>query len=175
MSTNWPPHLLAQFPLEEDTNEPSQCFKVLGGAKRRNRILADRAQHPQPAASVAPPALGATDPKAASATLMVASVALGGDRCLAAVVPDGLVNLNTLGAHMGVAVPTSCEALADPAKFNQVKSLMREAERSGASSQFLVEETRVRRLGVPADLAALMRSGAASVSANYPAGVVTFS
>lgn len=121
------------------------------------------------------PTVGGTDPAAAIATLMVASVALDGNRCLAAVVPEGLVNLNALGAHMGVTVSTSCEALADPAKFNQVKNLMREAERAGASSQFLMEETRVRRLGVPADLAVLMHSGAASVSANYPAGVVTFS
>lgn len=122
-----------------------------------------------------PPKVGSPDAAATAATLMVASVALDGDHHLAAIVPAGLVNLNALGAHMGVSVPTSCEALADPTTFNQVKSLMREAQRTGASSRYLMDGARVRRLGVPTDLLALMRSGAASVSANYPAGVVTFS
>src|SRR5476649_365115 len=106
-------------------NALRSCF-ALGAAASTSNLAFGRAG--QKAASM-PIGLPPSEP-AVNAHLIVANVEIAGVPALAAILPEGTIDLGALGRHMGIEVPTSCDALAAPPKLTQVRSLLREAQRS---------------------------------------------
>src|SRR5471032_879468 len=148
-------------------NALRSCF-ALGAAASTSNLAFGRAG--QKAASM-PIGLPPSEP-AVNAHLIVANVEIAGVPALAAILPEGTIDLGALGRHMGIEVPTSCDALAAPPKLTQVRSLLREAQRSGVATRFVVDASRMRRLEAPKDAAPFAHSGAASVSVNHNVRIV---